>query len=58
MGCLLGIGEFYFFDATGFDPRGTPTLCVLQLAAWVIAVGSLITCGTRLRAIAAQLRAR
>jgi len=58
IGCLLGIGEFYFFDATGFDPRGTPGLRVLHLAAWVIALGGLLTCLTRLRAIAKQLRAR
>jgi phosphatidylglycerophosphate synthase len=56
--CLLAIGEFYFFDRTGFDARGTPHLCVLHVAAWVIAIGGLITCGTRLHAIAAQLRAR
>ena len=58
VGCLLGIGEFYFFDSAGFDANATPTLHVLHLAAWVIAMGSLITCITRLRAIAAQLRAR
>lgn len=58
VGCLLAIGEFYFFDRTGFDPRGTPHLCVLHLAAWVIAIGALVTCGTRLRAIATQLKAR
>jgi hypothetical protein len=51
-------GEFYLFDSTGFDPRGTPSLCVLHLAAWVIAIGALITCVTRLHAISAQLRAR
>lgn len=58
VGCLLAIGEFYFFDSTGFDTRGTPTLCVLHMAAWVIALGALVTCGTRLRAISAQLKAR
>jgi phosphatidylglycerophosphate synthase len=30
----------------------------LTLAAWIIAVGSVVTCGTRLRAIARQLRAK
>jgi phosphatidylglycerophosphate synthase len=30
----------------------------LMLAAWIIAVGSVVTCGTRLLAIARQLRAR
>lgn len=58
LGCLLGIGEFYFFDRTGFDANGTPHLCILHLTAWVIAFGGVVTCGTRLRAIAAQLRAR
>ncbi|MDF3018947.1 MAG: CDP-alcohol phosphatidyltransferase family protein [Steroidobacteraceae bacterium] len=58
LGCLLGIGEFYFFDRTGFDVNGTPHLCILHLTAWVIAFGGVVTCGTRLRAIAAQLRAR
>ena len=58
LGCLLGIGEFYFFDRTGFDVNGTPHLCILHLTAWVIAVGGVVTCGTRLHAIAAQLRAR
>ena len=48
VGCLLAIAEFYFFD----NPR------VLQLSAWVIAIGALITCGTRLLAISAQLKAR
>jgi hypothetical protein len=57
-GCLLAIGEFYFFDATGFAPDSTPQRRVLHLAAWVIAIGSLVTCGTRLHAIAKQLRAR
>lgn len=56
--CLLAIGEFYFFDRTGFDAHGTPHLRLLHMAAWVIAIGGLITCGTRLHAIAGQLRAR
>jgi phosphatidylglycerophosphate synthase len=30
----------------------------LMLAAWIIALGSVVTCGTRLLAIARQLRAR
>jgi phosphatidylglycerophosphate synthase len=58
IGCLLAIGEFYFFDATGFAPDSTPHLRVLHLAAWVVAIGSIVTCGTRLQAIAKQLRAR
>lgn len=56
--CVLGVIEFYFFDATGFDPAGTPHLRILGIAAGVIAFGSVITCGTRIRAIAKQLRAR
>jgi phosphatidylglycerophosphate synthase len=58
LGCLLAIVEFYVFDDTGFDPRGTPHLLTLRLAAWVIAVGALLTCLTRIHAIAQQLRAR
>jgi phosphatidylglycerophosphate synthase len=48
LGCMLGIGEFLW--------RGT--MGVVQAAAWVIAVGALITCATRIAAIARQLRAR
>lgn len=58
VGCLLAIGEFWFFDDSGFDPRGTAGLCVLHVAAWVIALGALFTCVTRIRAIAQQLEAR
>ena len=47
-GCLLGIGEFLW--------RGS--IVVVEAAAWVIAIGAIITCGTRIRAIAAQLKAR
>jgi hypothetical protein len=55
---MLAIIEFYFFDATGFAPDSTPQLRVLHLTAWVIAIGSILTCGTRIHAIANQLRAR
>jgi phosphatidylglycerophosphate synthase len=48
LGCLLGFGE-YLYDG---GQR------ILVAAAWVIAVGTLITCGTRIRAIAGQLKAR
>jgi phosphatidylglycerophosphate synthase len=58
LGCLVAMLEFYFFDRTGFDPRGTPQLLVLHLAAWVIAGGALLTCLTRIQRIAQQLRAR
>ena len=58
LGCLLGIGEFHFFDDSGFDPDGTSGLRVLHLAAWLIAIGGTVTCGTRLHAIARQLKAR
>ena len=47
-GCLLGIGELCW--------NGTQHVVVV--AAWIIAVGSLITCGTRIHAIAQQLKAR
>ena len=56
--CLLGIAEFYLFDETGFDPAGTSHLVILKIAAGVIAFGSVITCGTRIHAIAGQLKAR
>jgi phosphatidylglycerophosphate synthase len=47
-GCLLGCGEFLW--------RGTTH--GVEAAAWIIAVGAIVTCGTRIRAIAAQLKAR
>jgi phosphatidylglycerophosphate synthase len=47
-GCVLGIGEF----------AGRGWMWVVEGAAWIIAVGALITCVTRLAAIARQLRAR
>jgi phosphatidylglycerophosphate synthase len=47
-GCLLGIGEF-FLNGTQY---------VLVTAAWIIAIGSIATCGTRLVAIGKQLKAR
>jgi phosphatidylglycerophosphate synthase len=47
-GCLLGIGEFLW--------RGSAY--VVEAAAWIIAIGAIVTCGTRIRAIAAQLKAR
>ena len=47
-GCLLGIGEFVF--------NGGQYL--LEAAAWIIAFGAVVTCGTRIRAIALQLKAR
>jgi phosphatidylglycerophosphate synthase len=47
-GCLLGIGEFYWLG----------TQHVVEAAAWIIAIGALVTCGTRVRAIAKQLQAR
>jgi phosphatidylglycerophosphate synthase len=58
VGCLFAIFEFYFFNDTGFDTRGTSGLLVLRIAAWVIAIGAVLTCGTRIHAIAQQLRAR
>lgn len=56
--CLVGIVEFYFFDDRGFGSGSTAELRVLHLAAWVVAVGAIVTCFTRTLAIAAQLRAR
>jgi phosphatidylglycerophosphate synthase len=48
LGCLLGIGE-WFWDG---GQR------ILVAAAYVIAFGAVVTCGTRIRAIAKQLQAR
>ncbi len=47
-GLLLAVGEFHW---TGGQH-------VLVAAAWIIAFGALVTCGTRIHAIARQLRAR
>jgi len=47
-GCLLGVVEFFVTD----------TQYSIVTAAWIIAIGSIVTCGTRLRAIGRQLRAR
>ena len=58
LGCLLGIVEFYFFDDSGFATDGTAGLQVLRIAAGVIAFGAILTCGTRIAAIAKLLRAR
>jgi len=46
-GCLLGIAEF-FMNGSQY---------VVEAAAWIIAIGAIVTCGTRLRAIARQLKA-
>jgi phosphatidylglycerophosphate synthase len=46
--CLLGTGEYVF--------NGGQYL--LEAAAWIIALGAIVTCGTRIRAIALQLKAR
>lgn len=48
LGCLLGAVEFYFNDS----------LQALTIAAYIIAIGSGITCITRTLAIANQLKAR
>jgi phosphatidylglycerophosphate synthase len=47
-GCLLGIGEYLWRGST----------YVVEAAAWIIAVGALVTCLTRMQAIARQLKAR
>jgi CDP-diacylglycerol--glycerol-3-phosphate 3-phosphatidyltransferase len=46
-GCLLGAAEQAL----------TGTMVALVVTAWVVAIGSLLTCATRIRAIAALLRA-
>jgi phosphatidylglycerophosphate synthase len=48
LGCLLGIGE-YFYDG---GER------IVTAAAWIIAFGAIVTCGTRISAITRQLKAR
>jgi len=47
-GCLLGAGELVW--------RGSNYS--VQAAAWVIAVGAIVTCATRIHAISKQLKAR
>lgn len=47
-GCLLGSGEYLW--------RGT--ILVTEAAAWIIAIGGIVTCVTRLRAMSRQLKAR
>ena len=46
-GCLLGAAEQAL----------TGTMVALIVTAWIVAIGSLLTCATRIRAIAALLRA-
>jgi phosphatidylglycerophosphate synthase len=48
VGCLLGIVE-HLLNGTQY---------VLVTAAWMIAIGTVVTCGTRLHAIGKQLKAR
>ncbi|MEJ0086099.1 MAG: CDP-alcohol phosphatidyltransferase family protein [Pseudomonadota bacterium] len=48
LGCLIGCGE-YFVDG------GERAVIA---AAWIIAIGAIVTCGTRIHAIARQLKAR
>ena len=47
-GCLLGIGE-WFWDG---GQR------ILEAAAWIIALGAIVTCGTRIHAISRGLKSR
>lgn len=47
-GCLIGAAELAY----------SSTQYALQAAAWIIAIGGLLTCMTRTRAIARALRAR
>jgi hypothetical protein len=46
--CLLGAAELAFAQ----------TYWALRIAAWIIALGALLTCATRSRAITAALHAR
>jgi hypothetical protein len=46
--CLLGIGEWFWNGGQR----------ILEAAAWIIALGAIVTCGTRIRAISLALKAR
>ena len=46
LACVIGAGEWYF----------SGTRYALTIAAWVIAIGSILTCVTRTTAIAKQLK--
>jgi phosphatidylglycerophosphate synthase len=48
LGCLLGAGEFWL----------SGEMRILLAAAWIIACGAILTCGTRISAISRQLKAR
>jgi phosphatidylglycerophosphate synthase len=48
LGCLLGIGEWYWDGGQR----------ILTAAAWIIAFGAVLTCATRIHAIARQLKGR
>ena len=48
LGCVLGCGEFLYDGGQR----------ILIGAAWLIALGAILTCGTRIQAIASQLKAR
>jgi phosphatidylglycerophosphate synthase len=52
LACLVGVAEHVWAEP------GSSDSLALTAAAWIIAAGSLLTCGTRLRAIARQLRSR
>jgi phosphatidylglycerophosphate synthase len=47
-GCLLGIGEWHWDGGQR----------ILETAAWIIAIGAIVTCGTRIRAISRELKSR
>jgi hypothetical protein len=47
-GCLAGAVEFFWNGGQH----------AVVAATWIIALGGILTCGTRIRAIARQLRAR
>jgi phosphatidylglycerophosphate synthase len=48
LGCVLGCGEFLYDGGQR----------ILIGAAWLIACGAILTCGTRISAIASQLKSR
>lgn len=48
LGCLLGIGEWFWNGGQR----------IVEAAAWIIAIGTILTCGTRIHAISRQLKAR
>ena len=52
----IGVGILFALGVAEYLWRGSH-ICI-EAAAWIIAVGAIVTCGTRIFAIARQLKAR